>query len=104
MDTKGTLQNVQLSQSTAGFTESYKDVDGVTDVWGSLKRMSGTKTNDRGELVFMNRYEWTVRAHELMVENIKRGSRWLIGGVAYFIEGYEDMDSKYYRFILKGRE
>lgn len=103
-DTKGTLQNVTLTQSGTGFKESYFDVDGVQDVWGSLKRMSGSRRNDRGEVVFMNGYEWTVRAHSLLEENIRRGSRWLIDGVAYYVEGYEDMDSKYYRFTLKARE
>lgn len=104
MDTRGTLQNVTLTVSGAGTKETYTDVDGVTDVYGSMLRRSGTRVSDRGEVVFMNSYEWTVRAHSLLVENIKRGSRWLIEGIAYYIEGYEDFEDKFYKFYLKARE
>lgn len=103
MDTKGTLQNVSLDQAGLTIKETYFDVDGVTDVYGSMKKMSGSRRNDRGEVVFMNTYEWTVRTHSILEENIMRGSRWMIEGIAYYIESYEDMD-RYYKFILKARE
>lgn len=98
---RGTLQNTTLVAAGLGNKDSYTDVDGVSDVYGSLKRLSGSKSAN-GEVIFSNRLEWIVRKHEDLSEKLCRGSRWVIDGKYYGIDGYE-YDQYYYRFILTER-
>jgi hypothetical protein len=99
---RGTLQNTVLVAAGYGNKDSYTDVDGVTDVYGSLKRIGGNRSNDNGETVFSNRWEWIVRKHADLSEKLGRGSRWVIDGRYFGIDGYE-YDQYYYRFILSER-
>lgn len=99
MDSRGTLQNPVLATAGYGMTESFADVDGVQDLWGSLKQRSMSRTLDTGDTILSTKYEWTVRTHMALEEKLLKKSRWIIDGRIFFIDGYEE-SGYYYKFYL----
>lgn len=102
MKYRGTLQNSTLTVAGLGNTESFSNVIGVEDVYGSLKRISGSRVSENGQVLFSNRWEWIVRKHTDLSEKVGRGSRWYIDGRYFAIDGFE-YDDFHYRFILTER-
>lgn len=102
MKYRGTLQNSEPLAAGLGLKDSFSDVDGVVDVYGSLKRIGGSRVSETGAVLFSNRWEWIVRKHTDLTEKVGRGSRWFIDGRYFAIDGFE-YDNFHYRFILTER-
>jgi SPP1 family predicted phage head-tail adaptor len=88
-------QNTPLSDGSGGQIDNWTDLL-TTRV--SLEKRSGRLSNGEGKMEYQRDYRLVCRYQTAIV--IDADTRWLINGVPYKIEDYEQIDQKPFQYVM----